>query len=88
MKNNTIQLKSFDTFLGLKCTKTQLTYNTLVGTAKITVTYNDNSMSTGNFYFSVKKDNLSDAKFNKTEKIVTDEAIAFVEKLKDFLLYG
>jgi hypothetical protein len=87
-----IELRKFKTRFeqddrGEHYTETELTYETPIGTTKITVTSNDKIMSTGNFHFTrfLNFYKIDNRQFKAINKIVMQEAIDFVDKLREVL---
>lgn len=95
MKKTIIKLDKFTTefevIRGIDTIITKLTYTTDIGIAQITVTANEQGMSTGGFHFTkffVKVNKSIEKKFSKLSEIIGLEAISFAERLREFVVYG
>lgn len=95
MKKTIIKLDKFTTefavIRGIDTIITKLTYTTDIGIAQITVTANEQRMSTGGFHFTkffVKVNKTIEKKFSKLSEIIGLEAISFAERLREFVVYG
>lgn len=95
MAKTIIKLNKFSTELevvrGKEVCITRLNYTTSMGISEITVTASEKGMSTGGFHFTkffCKPDKINSKKFSNLSEIVGLEAIGFVERLMEFVVYG